>query len=29
VDEDPLDVELALERLTKALPLQLRSVASP
>jgi bacterioferritin (cytochrome b1) len=28
MDKDPLDVELALERLTKALPLQLRSAAA-
>jgi bacterioferritin (cytochrome b1) len=28
MDKDPLDVDLALERLTKALPLQLRSVAA-
>ena len=28
MDKDPLDVDLALERLGKALPLQLRSVAA-
>jgi len=28
MDKDPLDVDLALERLTKALPLQLRSAAA-
>jgi bacterioferritin (cytochrome b1) len=28
MDQDPLDVDLALERLTKALPLQLRSAAA-
>src|SRR4051812_3267480 len=28
MDKDPLDVELALERLSKALPLQLRSAAA-
>jgi bacterioferritin (cytochrome b1) len=28
MDKDPLDVELALERLTTALPLQLRSAAA-
>ncbi len=28
MDKDPLDVDLALERLSKALPLQLRSAAA-
>ena len=28
MDKDPLDVDLALERLTRALPLQLRSAAA-
>ena len=28
MDKDPLDIDLALERLTKALPLQMRSAAA-